>query len=181
MRIVRRLLTLAVAASGLLVSGASLAAAAEPYPVPPPAVAVNTPTIVVGDSVIVTGSNFGPGETVDVVPSFQGAALGQFGRSAHGGLVAAAMATTVADGAGNFSITLQLDQVGRYIITATGLTTGRVGSVTVRVLPLGSALPVTGNDGSYLGILLAGSAVAAAGVVIVVLARSRRRPTKLDS
>jgi hypothetical protein len=52
--------------------------------------------------------------------------------------------------------------------------------VTVRVLS-DNGLPVTGNGGSYLGILLVGSAVAAAGIVIVVLARTRRRPSKLDS
>jgi LPXTG-motif cell wall-anchored protein len=87
---VRRLLTLAVVASGLLVSGASMAAAAEPNAIPPPVVTF------------------------------------------------------------------------------------------VRVLP-NNALPVTGNDSSNLGILLVGSAVAAAGIVVFVLARSRRRPSKFDS
>jgi hypothetical protein len=178
---VRRLLTLAVVASGLLVSAASTAAAAEPYPPPAPTVTVDRATIIVGDSVVVTGRNFGPGETVDVVPSFQGTAIGQLGRSARGGLFAMAPATVPADGDGHFSVTIQLDQVGRYVITATGRTTARTGSVTVRVLPEGSELPVTGNGGSYLGILLAGSAVVVIGIVLLMVARSRRRPSKLDS
>src|SRR5258708_37681761 len=84
MRIVRRLLTLAVAASGLLVSGACLAAAAEPYPIPPPVVTVDRGTIIEGESVTVTGFNFGPGETVDHLDAFQGSAIGQLGRSARG-------------------------------------------------------------------------------------------------
>jgi LPXTG-motif cell wall-anchored protein len=77
-------------------------------------------------------------------------------------------------------VAVQLNRVGRYVITATGLTTGRTGSVTVRVLP-NNVLPVTGNDSSNLGILLVGSAVAAAGIVVLVLARSRRRRSKFDS
>ena len=289
MRIVRRLLTVAVAASGLLVAGAGMAAAVQPYPIPPPAVTVNTGVIVEGDSVIVSGVNFGPGETVEVDPVFQGAAYGQLGRSAGRALVAAVPVQTVADANGSFSTPVQLERVGQYIITATGLTTGRSGSVTVRVLPKGttpgatvvvninktiivrgdiivvsgcnfepgesvkvrsaerggpsgqlgrsapsglkladdgdsvadnigcfsfnvhpdkagkhryeatgdksgrsgsadvevldehSQLPVTGNNGSNLGILLVGSAAAATGIVLLVLVRSRRRPTKMDS
>jgi hypothetical protein len=58
---------------------------------------------------------------------------------------------TVADANGSFSEDVQLNRVGRYIITATDLTTGRSGSVMVRVLPK-DELPVTGNDSSNLGI-----------------------------
>jgi hypothetical protein len=101
MRIVRRLLTLAVAASGLLVSGASLAAAAEPYPIPPPVVTVDRGTIIEGESVIVSGSNFGPGETVDNVAVLQSGAIGQLGRSARGVLVAARHVRAVADANGH--------------------------------------------------------------------------------
>jgi hypothetical protein len=181
MRSVRRLLTLAVAISGLLVSGASLAAAAEPYPVPPPVVTVDRATIIVGENVVVTGRNFGPGEIVDAIPNFQGAAMGQLGRSARGGLLVGKAASVTADGNGSFSVTIRLDQVGRYVITSTGRVTARAGSVTVRVLPEGSELPVTGNNGSYLGIVLVGSAVLIAGASLMVFARMRRRSSKIES
>jgi LPXTG-motif cell wall-anchored protein len=180
MQMVRRLLTLAVVASSLLVSGASMAAAAEPNAIPPPVVTVDRGTIFAGESVIVSGRSFVRGEIVDVVPSFQGTALGQRGRSARGGFVAGLRVQTVADANGSFPVAILLDRVGQYIITATGLTTGRTGSVTVRVLA-NNALPVTGNDSSNLAIPLVGSAVAAAGIVVVVLARSRRRPSKVKS
>jgi LPXTG-motif cell wall-anchored protein len=157
-----------------------MAAAAEPNAIPPPVVTVDRGTIFAGESVIVSGKNFGRGEIVDVVPSFQGTALGQLARSARGGFVAALRVQTVADANGGFSVAVQLNSVGRYLISATGLMTGRTGSVTVRVLP-NSVLPVTGNDSSNLGILLVGSAVAAAGIVVLVLARSRRRRSKFDS
>src|SRR3982074_2702036 len=111
MQIVWRLLTLAVVASGLLVSGASMAAAAEPNAIPPPVVAVDRGTIFAGESVIVSGKNFGRGEIVDVVPSFQGAALGQIGWSARGVFVAVLRVQTVADANGSFSVAAQLNRV----------------------------------------------------------------------
>ncbi|MDT5024878.1 MAG: hypothetical protein QOE61_1304 [Micromonosporaceae bacterium] len=83
MRIVRRLLTVAVVASGLLVSGASMAAAAEPDAIPPPAVTVDRGTIFAGESVIVSGKNFGRGEIVDVVPPFKAPRSGNSG-GVHG-------------------------------------------------------------------------------------------------
>jgi len=155
-----------------------MAVAAEPYPPPAAVVTVNTGTIIVGDSAIITGNNFGPGETIDIVPTFQGTAIGQLGRSARRGFIKAAPAVVTGDGNGHFSVSVQLDQVGRYVISATGRATGRTGSVTVRVLSEGSTLPTTGNGGSYLGILLTGAAVLVLGIALLVVARSRRRASK---
>ncbi len=181
MRCVRRLLTLAVAVCALLVSGAGLAQAAEPYPIPPPVVTVDRATIIVGESVVVSGSNFGASEIIDVIDNFQGAAMGQLGRSARGGLLAGKDVTVTADDTGHFSVTVRLDRVGTHVLVATGRTTGRTGSVTVKVLPEGSQLPTTGNDGSYLGIILIGSAIVLAGASLLVFARVRRRTSKVES
>ena len=68
-----------------------------------------------------------------------------------------------------------LDEVGLAVITATGLTSGVTNSITVRILPAGARLPVTGQSGTALRVALIGSAIAAAGVVLLVLVRSRRR------
>jgi LPXTG-motif cell wall-anchored protein len=138
MRIARRLLTLALAASGLLIAGASTAAAkapSQPYPIPPPVVTVDSATVVVGESIAITGQNFGPREPVDVTSALQ-TATGQLGNSARRGLVAVPpLLSTIADDNGAFSVRIVLDEVGLFIHTATGRTTGRSGSVTVRVLP----------------------------------------------
>ena len=53
--------------------------------------------------------------------------------------------------------------------------------MTVRVLPEGSHLPVTGNDGSYLGIILVGSAVLIAGIALLTFTRIRRRTSNIES
>jgi len=144
MRIARRLLTLALAASGLLIAGASTAAAkvpSQPYPIPPPLVTVDRATVVVGESVVVTGLNFGPGEPVDVASALQ-TATGQLGNSARRGLVAVPpLLSSIADDNGTFSVRVVLDEVGLFIHTATGRTTGRSGSVTVRVLPTSTPPP----------------------------------------
>jgi LPXTG-motif cell wall-anchored protein len=138
MRIARRLLTLALAASGLLIAGASTAAAkvpSQPYPIPPPVVTIDRATVVVGESVVITGQNFGPREAVDIASALQ-AATGQLGNSARRGMVAVPpLTSTIADDNGTFSVRMVLDEVGLFIHTATGRTTGRSGSVTVRVLP----------------------------------------------
>ena len=64
---------------------------------------------------------------------------------------------------------------GLATITAVGDPSGRTASTTVRVLPVGKGLPVTGTSTNYAGLALAGSAVAAIGVLLMVLARSRRQ------
>jgi LPXTG-motif cell wall-anchored protein len=181
MRTVRRLLTLAIAVSGLLVSGASLAAAAEPYPIPTPTLTVNQATVIVGTTVTLTGTNFGPDEDVDIVQTLQGAAFGRLGRSAR--LAAAPgdpVATPHTDVTGAFKVRIKLTVEGRWLHTATGRESGLTGSTTVRVLPQGSELPNTGTDGSnYLGIVLIGSGVLIAGITLLVFTRMRRRTSKI--
>jgi hypothetical protein len=181
MRVARSVLRLFVlsmlATAG--VAGPAAAFAAEPYPVVAPTLTVSAGTTAVGDSITLNGTGFGPTETVDIGVTTQPTAIGQLGRSARGAYSRVAQtATTNSEGA--FSTTITFTQAGTAIITATGLTSGLSASTSVLVLPAGSALPVTGSDGSYLWLLLIGSGLAAAGVVVTVLARSRRRPVKIE-
>jgi hypothetical protein len=179
MRTVRRLLTLAIAVSGLLVSGASLAAA-ETYPIPQPTLTVDQATVIVGTTVTLTGANFGPGEDVDIVQNLQGAASGQLGRSAHMAAAADPVATPHTDTTGGFTVRIKLTVEGRWLHSATGRVSGLTGSTVVRVLPVGSELPNTGTNGSnYLGIVLIGSGVLIAGITLLVFTRMRRRTSKI--
>lgn len=177
MRTIRFLAPLVAAAVGLIFLP-SVADAAT-YPVGSPQLTVEFSTVNVGDSDRVFGSGFAPDEPV-VIDVVYAAAI----RPAGGTLVpvayrvpdraAAPVANVVADGTGAFTVSLVLDQVGLATITATGPTSGSA-TATVRILAAGASLPVTGQSGSALRIGLIGSAVAAFGVVLLVLVRSRRR------
>jgi hypothetical protein len=177
MRNVRLLLALAAAACGSLIPAA--AAAAEPYPVISPNLTASATTVTVGDTVTVFGTGFSPNETVDHDLSVTATAAG----ANRGAMVPVAFAvpglapaqSVASDENGNYSTRFTLNHVGIAVITGTGRDSGASDSVSIVVLPEGGALPVTGNDGTYLGAAMIGSAVAAAGVILVVLARSRRR------
>jgi LPXTG-motif cell wall-anchored protein len=136
--------------------------------------------VTVGGSVTVTGTGFEPNESVNITVTYRAAALGHIGRAAHASLPMARAAVITADATGSFTTDVTLTQVGTAVITATGLTSGASASATVTVLPAGAALPITGDNGRTLLILLIGSAVLASGLVLVVLTRSRRRPTETE-
>jgi LPXTG-motif cell wall-anchored protein len=172
MRIVRRLCALALVAGGLLLP--SGVAAAEPYPIVPPQLSVSAATVVVGSTVTVTGVGYQPNETVSIDSTVQATAIGRLGRVAAApvDLPTRRATTVVADDDGAFTVPLTVDRVGIWTITGTGLSSGLSASANVTVVA--HALPVTGDDGTNLWLLLIGSAVAALGVVLVVLVRSRR-------
>ena len=176
MRTVRFLVPLAVAALGLLALPS--VATADPYPLGSPQLVADPSTITVGSTVHVSGSGFGAVENVNVDHVFTnavGPAAGTLVPVAYTGVSRRAQVVVTTDANGNFEVDLALDQVGLAVITATGLTSGVSASVTVRILAAGARLPVTGQSGTALRIGLIGSAVAAAGVVLLVLVRSRRR------
>lgn len=173
MRIAQRVVALVLSVGGGLLVPAA-AASADPYPIISPLLSVSAGTVVVGSDVTVTGTGYGPDENVNVTTVVQTTAIGRLGEAAGVHQAAARRATAVTDGAGSFSITLRLDEVGLVIITGTGLTSGASASATVRVVPEGGVLPVTGDDGRNLWLFLIGAAVVASGVVLVVLTRSRR-------
>jgi hypothetical protein len=75
-----------------------------------------------------------------------------------------------------FAVPADYVQLRQQTVTAdgTGAPSGLSASASVRVLAAGAAMPVTG-DSTFLSLALIGSAVIATGVIIAVLARSRRR------
>jgi hypothetical protein len=175
MRTVRFLVPLVMAALGLIVLPS--VANAVPYPVGSPLLTVDRSTITVGEAVHVHGSGFAPGENTNVGHIFQNALRPPAGTMvpiAYTGQTRRAADPMLTDGNGDFDLDLVLDQEGMAVITADGPISGSA-SVNVRVLPAGARLPVTGQSGTALRIALIGSAVAAAGVVLMVLVRSRRR------
>lgn len=175
MRVVRTLVPLILAA--LAVGLPATAAVADEYPPPPPALVATPGAVIAGSTTTVTGTGFGPNDLVTLTITYQvnaapapdGAAYVPVGYSA------AARQQVQADANGSFTTVVRLTTPGLAIITATGSPSGRTASTTVRVLPVGGALPVTGSSTNYAGLALAGSAVAAAGALLVVLARSRRQ------
>jgi hypothetical protein len=175
MRTVRFLAPLVVAALGLLVLPS--VANAVPYPVGSPLLTVDRSTITIGDSVHLHGSGYAPVENMVVGHIFSNAlrpAGGTLVPVAYTGQTRRAADPAIADVNGEFDMDMVLEQVGLAVITATGPTSGPA-SVTVRVLAAGASLPITGQSGTALRIALIGSAVAAFGVVLLVLVRSRRR------
>jgi LPXTG-motif cell wall-anchored protein len=179
----RKFLRILVLGLGIAVSAipAATAAAAQPYPIVAPNLTVSPTTVTVGGTVTVSGTGFEPNESVDVTVTYRAAALGHIGRAAHAGLPMARAVVVTADASGNFTTDVTLTQVGTAVITATGLTSGASASATVTVLAGGEALPITGDNGTTLLILLIGSAVLASGLVLVVLTRSRRKPSHTET
>jgi hypothetical protein len=193
MRIARYLLV-AVALIGL---GAPSAAMAAPTPTPtlsyPPVkgtvITVTPSPVDVGATITFTGTEFGPFDSVTI--SFElVTAAGPHEASGiapvryfalPGPLVATANAV------GSFTISTQVNESGTFLIRAVGAPSGDTATTALRVNPLpvvggggspgagGTPLPVTGPGTNYLMVALIGSAIAATGVVLVVLARSRRR------
>jgi len=121
-----------------------------------------------------SGTNFGSGDVVTIEVTYQ-VAMRRLGLAVPADYVQRRQQTVVADANGAFTTNVTLTQVGLATVTATGAPSGLTASATVRVLAAGAAMPVTGDDANYLGLALIGSAVVAAGVIIAVIARSRRR------
>jgi hypothetical protein len=188
MRTVRLLLPL-VTVAGVLALAPAIATA-QPYPAGSPAAEVSSGTVVSGGSIILSGQHFAAGEKISIDVTFLG---GPTGAARHTALVPVAFtrSTTLvpvaftlprtvvkevrADADGSFSTSVQLDGVGTAVITATGEQSGVTVSVTVTVLPRGHALPVTGDNGSTLRLILAGAAAVLIGALIVAITLVRRR------
>lgn len=175
MRVVRTIVPLLLAA--LAVGLPATAASADEYPPPPPALSATPGTVIAGSTVTVTGINFGPNDLVTLTVSTNTNAAPAPADAVYVPVAysAAAQVTVQADANGSFTTFLTLHTPGLATITAVGDPSGRTASTTVRVLPVGKGLPVTGTSTNYAGLALAGSAVAAIGVLLMVLARSRRQ------
>jgi hypothetical protein len=176
MRTIRFLVPLALAAMSLLFLPS--VATAEPYPPDAPRLTALRPTIIVDESDTFFGTTFAKSATIQIDVVIISA-----DRRADAVMVpvayevpdrAAEPVTTInTDANGSFTLDWTFHRSGSAVVTGTG--PNGSASVTITVLPLGASLPVTGENGSALQIALIGSAVAATGVVMVVMVRSRRR------
>lgn len=171
---------------GLLVATAAAvimapaAAYAQPYPAEPPASSVSDGTVSDGDTVIFSGKGFLPGERISIELS-DGSSF-----------------AIKADKNGEFSIPVDLTQVGSARLMATGLSSGVTVTENVQVLASmdsdiaggggdndggtsagnNGALPTTGPSGTPLLIAICGGAGAVMlGAAFLWFARSRRRGT----
>ncbi|MEH1165852.1 hypothetical protein V6V47_10760 [Micromonospora sp. CPCC 205539] len=201
MRLSRIIMALAV---GLAVVAVPTAAgAAQPQPTPsattdppqpppyPPAAAqltVNRPTIYLGETVTLTGTGFGPNETVDIVVSVAPLAAPAAGqapaRRSDGSTVAMAPVafhasaapsfTAFTNAEGRFTRNYKPTVEGLLTFTATGRESGRSASTELRVLPPRQPLPVTG-DSLGTPMKLGGGLVAAGALMLLMTLAWRRR------
>ncbi|SCG41260.1 hypothetical protein [Micromonospora coxensis] len=194
MRLSRIIMALTVGLAVVAVPTAAGAAQPQPQPpaggqpppdyVPAPAsLTVSPTTIVIGESVVLRGSNFGPNEIVDITVSVAPLAApipGQApARRSDGSAVAmTAVAyphpaprsfTARTDALGRFTKRYRPSDVGRLTFTAVGRESDRTASATLTVLPKKRPphhLPVTGDS---LGTpLKVGGGLVGAGMVLMV-------------
>ncbi|MFG2048859.1 hypothetical protein ACGFIW_15700 [Micromonospora sp. NPDC048935] len=162
----------------------------QPPPYPPAAASltVNRPTIFLGETVVLTGTGFGPNETVDIavtVAPLAAPAGGQApARRSDGSTVAmAAVAyqasaplnfTAYTNAQGSFSKSYTPSVTGLLTFTATGRESGRTASTELRVLHKKQPLPVTG-DSIGTPMKLGGGLVGAGAVMLLLTLAWRRR------
>lgn len=164
--------------------------------------AANAAGYVPSSNVTVSNSNPAPGQTVDVsfkAGSFNASENVQFtltGQDAAGATLASLHAVVnskslvkpaSASGAVTVAVTVPTDATGTYTLTATGVTSGNVGTVSLTVSPADSAtgagagsstggLADTGSTVSLIAIWVAGGLVllGAAFVAVNVIVRRQR-------
>nr|WTA70759.1 hypothetical protein OHB51_17065 [Micromonospora sp. NBC_00855] len=162
----------------------------QPPPYPPTAASltVNRPTIFLGETVVLTGTNFGPNETVDITVTVTPQAAPARGaapaRRSDGSTVAMAPVayqasaplhfTAYTDGQGRFTKSYKPSVTGLLTFTATGRESGRTASTELRVLHKKQPLPVTG-DSLGTPMKLGGGLVGAGAVMLLLTLAWRRR------
>ncbi|WP_433270621.1 hypothetical protein ACQPWR_15730 [Micromonospora vinacea] len=162
----------------------------QPPPYPPTAASltVNRPTIYLGETVVLTGTGFGPNETVDitvtVTPQAAPAGGAAPARRSDGTTVAMAPVayqasaplhfTAYTDAQGRFTKTYKPSVTGLLTFTATGRESGRTASTELRVLHKKQPLPVTG-DSLGTPMKLGGGLVGAGAVMLLLTLAWRRR------
>ncbi|GLZ59792.1 MULTISPECIES: hypothetical protein [Micromonospora] len=162
----------------------------QPPPYPPAAASltVNRPTIFLGETVLLTGTNFGPNETVDIsvtVTPLAAPAGGQApARRSDGTTVAMKPVayqasaplnfTAFTNAQGRFTKSYKPSVTGLLTFTATGRESGRTASTELRVLHKKQPLPVTG-DSLGTPMKLGGGLVGAGAVMLLLTLAWRRR------
>ncbi|RLP87774.1 MULTISPECIES: hypothetical protein [unclassified Micromonospora] len=202
MRLSRIIMALTVGLAVVAVPTAAGAAQPQPQPSPtitdtpqpppyvpaPPSLTVNRPTIFLGETVVLTGTGFGPNETVDIVVSVTPLAAPAAGqapaRRSDGSTVAMAPVayqasaplsfTARTNAAGQFTRSYRPSVTGLLTFTATGRESGRTASAELRVLHKKQPLPVTGSSLST-PMKLGGGLVGAGAVMLLLTLAWRRR------
>lgn len=162
----------------------------QPPPYPPAAASltVNRPTIFLGETVVLTGTGFGPNETVDIsvtVTPLAAPAAGQApARRSDGTTVAMAPVayqasaplnfTAFTNAQGRFTKSYRPSVTGLLTFTATGRESGRTASTELRVLHKKQPLPVTG-DSIGTPMKLGGGLVGAGALMLLLTLAWRRR------
>ncbi|MFG1841352.1 hypothetical protein [Micromonospora sp. NPDC049175] len=162
----------------------------QPPPYPPAAASltVNRPTIFLGETVVLTGTGFGPNETVDIVVTVAPLAAPAGGqapaRRSDGSTVAMVPVayqasapltfTAYTDAQGRFTKSYKPSVTGHLTFTATGRESGRSASTELRVLHKKQPLPVTG-DSIGTPMKLGGGLVGAGAVMLLLTLAWRRR------
>ncbi|MBM0205944.1 hypothetical protein ACIA47_29555 [Micromonospora sp. NPDC051227] len=162
----------------------------QPPPYPPAAASltVNRPTIFLGETVLLTGTGFGPNETVDIsvtVTPLAAPAGGQApARRSDGSTVAMTPVayqasaplnfTAFTDAQGRFTKSYRPSVTGLLTFTATGRESGRTATTELRVLHKKQPLPVTG-DSLGTPMKLGGGLVGAGAVMLLLTLAWRRR------
>ncbi|MGV9213407.1 hypothetical protein ACTFTM_16240 [Micromonospora sp. RB23] len=198
MRLSRIIMALTVGLAVVAVPSAAGAAPAQPTPSgtpqPPPyppaaaSLTVNRPTIFLGETVLLTGTGFGPNETVDisvtVTPLAAPAAGNAPARRSDGTTVAMAPVayqasaplnfTAYTNAQGRFTKSYKPSVTGLLTFTATGRESGRTASTELRVLHRKQPLPVTG-DSIGTPMKLGGGLVGAGAIMLLLTLAWRRR------
>ncbi|MET7876562.1 hypothetical protein [Micromonospora profundi] len=201
MRLSRIIMALTVGLAVVAVPTAAGAAQPQPTPSattdptqPPPytpqlaSLTVNRPTIYLGETVVLTGTNFGPNETVDIsvtVTPLAAPAPGQApARRSDGSTVAMAPVayqasaplnfTARTNAQGRFTRSYRPSVTGLLTFTATGRESGRTATAELRVLHKKQPLPVTG-DSMGTPMKLGGGLVGAGAIMLLLTLAWRRR------
>ncbi|MFF0233216.1 hypothetical protein [Micromonospora sp. NPDC005254] len=159
-----------------------------PYPPTTASLTVNRPTIFLGETVILTGTNFGPNETVDITVTVTPIAAPAAGkapaRRSDGTTVAMAPVayqasaplqfTAFTNAQGGFTKSYKPSVTGLLTFTATGRESGRTASTELRVLHKKQPLPVTG-DSIGTPMKLGGGLVGAGAIMLLLTLAWRRR------
>ncbi|MGC4856296.1 hypothetical protein ACLQ24_23675 [Micromonospora sp. DT4] len=159
-----------------------------PYAPQPPALTVNRPTIILGETVVLTGTGFGPNETVDITVTVTPLAAPAAGkapaRRSDGTTVAMAPVayqasaplhfTAYTDAQGRFTKSYKPSVTGLLTFTATGRESGRTATVELQVLHRKQPLPVTG-DSIGTPMKLGGGLVGAGAIMLLLTLAWRRR------
>ncbi|MEV4659545.1 hypothetical protein [Micromonospora sp. NPDC049301] len=205
MRLSRIIMALTVGLAVAAVPTAAGAAQPQPQPSPsitdtpqppvyvpaPPLLTVNRPTILLGETVVLTGTGFGRFEIVDIavtVTPLAAPAAGQApARRSDGSTVAMAPVayqasaplhfTAHTDRDGKFTRSYKPSVTGLLTFTATGRSSDRSASTELRVLHKKQPLPVTGSS---LGTpMKLGGGLVGAGAVMLLLTLAWRRRQRL--